>query len=140
MKNSERESAWSSRGLPPEVHCPRDEAEMRKVIKSQFAAPNDKSTYETMLCLIAHWPMLEESIRRFARIITKDRDQQDDLMQEAMIALWKCDVSRYDFLIEADVNYVRRILINHMWDVWGRDDGRFRAKAEALLAGEKPLS
>ena len=89
-------------------------------------------TAEGILAFGTVWPELAPSIKRFARLITPDRDHQDDLIQEAMIALWNADPTRYDFRDRADVAYVRRVLINRMWDVWGDDGGRFRSKAESI--------
>lgn len=78
-------------------------------------------TAEAILAFEIVWPELEPSIKRFARTITGNREDRRDLVQEAMIALWKCDPARFDFRDASEVAYVRRILINHMWDAWGRD-------------------
>lgn len=65
------------------------------------------------------WPQYERTVRHFAAQITSDHDHQQDLIQEAMIALWECNPGRYNILWKPDKYYVRKILINRMWDVWG---------------------
>lgn len=66
-----------------------------------------------------------------ARLLTKDRDERQDLIQEARLALWQVDASRCDIRNRAEVRYLRKLLINHMRDVAARRgmtmDGRRRA-------------
>ena len=52
--------------------------------------------------------------------MTKDLDEQEDLMQEALIALWKADPTRYDVHDGRDMGYLRRIMVNRMKRVYGR--------------------
>ena len=77
-------------------------------------------TAENMLLFHVVWPIFEREVKRFARRLTKDKDAREDLIQEAMITLWKCDPARYDFLKVSDEAFVHRMLINRMRDVFGR--------------------
>jgi hypothetical protein len=54
-------------------------------------------TSESILAFGVVWSIFEESIRRFACIITPDDDDQEDPIQEAMITLWKCEPTRWGF-------------------------------------------
>ncbi len=66
----------------------------------------------------AMWPGMEVSLLPAARRITEDRDQQDDLVQEALVELWMIDPTRFDLRERKELNYLRRMLVNRMWDVW----------------------
>ncbi|MEP6619421.1 MAG: hypothetical protein ABJE47_08900 [bacterium] len=77
------------------------------------------------------WPIFERSMKRFARICTKDLDKQDDLLQEVMLTLWNQDPTRWDFTIDAHILYMNKMLIHRMHDAWDKDKN-FREKAEDI--------
>ena len=85
---------------------------------------------DSRLAVDSAWETFRPSIRACAQQMTKERDEQQDLEQEAMIALWKADPTRYDLGDPGDAEYLRRILINRMWHVWGVHDNRFLEMAE----------
>ena len=77
------------------------------------------------------WARVERSVRRTARKLTDDPELQSDLVQEAMIKLWQLDPSRIDLGSNVEIFYVRRMLINRMWDVLRAEWLRvFAAKAD----------
>ena len=78
------------------------------------------------------WPMFAPSLAKFAERLTKDPDEQADLMQEALIKLWKVDPTRFDLHRDPeDRAYVYRILVNRMWHVWGGEKRRPEAMSKA---------
>lgn len=81
------------------------------------------------------WPLFESSLRERARRMTRCVDDQNDLVQEALIELWSADPTRYDLEDPREVAYLRRILVNRMLDVWGGRDERPITVAEAIGAG-----
>ena len=95
-------------------------------------------TADGVLAFDTVWPDLEPSIRRFARRLTPDRDHQEELVQEAMVKLWRVDPTRYDFRNQSDVSYIRRVLINRMRNVWG--DGHDGPLTMADLVGPVSVS
>ena len=54
-------------------------------------------TTEAMLIFTVVWPSFESGIEECARRLACQADDREDLVQEAMIALWKCDPTAYDF-------------------------------------------
>jgi DNA-directed RNA polymerase specialized sigma24 family protein len=95
-------------------------------------------TAEGILAFNAVWPDLAGSMRRFARIISSSLDDQADLVQEAMIKLWQVDPARYELGDPKDVAYLRRVLIHHMYDVWGSEPLRFRNSPDSLARATGP--
>ena len=63
------------------------------------------------------WDVLRPTLRPLAQRITQDADEEDDLMQEALIELWLIDPSRFDLRAADDCHYLRRMLANRMWSV-----------------------
>ena len=81
------------------------------------------------------WAVLAPSMQRFARLMTHNRQDRNDLLQDAMVELWNLDTTRFDFNDPADIRYLRHYLIVRMWAVWG-DDRDFNAvQLEAMLTG-----
>jgi DNA-directed RNA polymerase specialized sigma24 family protein len=39
-------------------------------------------------------------------------------VQEALVELWMIDPTRFDLRERKELNYLRRMLVNRMWDVW----------------------
>lgn len=73
------------------------------------------------------WSIVRRAITRKAREISEDRDDQADLVQEALIRLWEMEPSRFDFGDREDLRFVVRLLRNRMWDVaWS---GKLRREA-----------
>lgn len=85
-------------------------------------------TTEAMLIFTVVWPSFESSIEKFARRLACHLDDREDLVQEAMITLWMCDPTAYDFLDPRDMAYLRRAMVNRMCDVWGRKREHFEAR------------
>lgn len=91
----------------------------------RFGSQVTKLSGESSLAVEAVWPQIEFSLLPAARRITEDRDQQDDLVQEALVELWMIDPTRFDLRERKEFNYLRRMLVNRMWDVWrGETPGR----------------
>ena len=70
------------------------------------------------------WRNFAFSIELIAGNMTDDEDMRDDLVQEAMIRLWKTDPTRFDLRDRVDVRYLHKILVHRMWDVWDGDGER----------------
>ena len=86
-------------------------------------------TTEAMLYIALLWPSFQHSIERYAERLSPDADDRDDLIQVAMIALWRSDPTAYDFLIPDDVAFLRRVMKHRMLDVWGRHRTRLAERA-----------
>ena len=71
-------------------------------------------TTEARLLFNLAWPLFESRIERYAWRLSDEHDEREDLVQEAMITLWKCDPSAFDFLDPDDVGYLRRAMLNRM--------------------------
>jgi DNA-directed RNA polymerase specialized sigma24 family protein len=90
------------------------------------------------------WQLVERPIRWVAGKFTDDPETMKDLVQEAMFKLWELEPSRIDIRNRAEVFYVRRALINRMWDVvrteWLRvhPDGIAEAVARSALSTAVP--
>ena len=80
------------------------------------------------------WGVLKGSIEGYARKLTRDYDEHNDLVQIAMITLWLGDPMRYNFKAGRDVRYVRTVVIHRMQDAWGMAMNGFRRHAETLVA------
>ena len=61
---------------------------------------------------------MERRLTRFAERLTDDRDIHDDLLQEALILLWRLDVLHRDWTDREFQRYVFRVLCNRMCRVW----------------------
>ena len=89
-------------------------------------------TTEAMLIFTVVWPTFERGIEEFARRLACQADDREDLVQEAMITLWKCDPTAYDFLDPADMAYLRRAMVHRMCDAWGRKREHFETRNAAM--------
>ena len=65
------------------------------------------------------WAMMEDSLRYTAERLTEDSDEQEDLLQEALIQLWITDPTRFDLGVVEERSYLKRMLVNRMWQVRG---------------------
>ena len=90
-------------------------------------------TTEAMLIFTVVWPSFERGIEEFARRLALEVDDREDLVQEAMITLWKSDPTAYDFLDSADLAYLRRTMVRRMCDTWGRKREHFEARNAAVI-------
>ena len=76
--------------------------------------PEAGATGDVMEAYTRVWPHLQVEVERCARKITKDRDERDDLIQEARLELWRVDASRCDLRSMDDLLYLRAMLTKHM--------------------------
>ena len=70
------------------------------------------------------WSEMEVPLRRVAQRLTENRDEQDDLLQEALVELWRTDPTRYDLRQRNEQRFLRRVLVNRMWKVWKAERDR----------------
>jgi DNA-directed RNA polymerase specialized sigma24 family protein len=98
------------------------------------SAPLMPVTGDSRRAVAIAWKRYAPSLKCVARRMTEDRDERRDLLQEAMVALWKADPTRYDFDDVEDVDYLYRILVNRMLDVWDRFPKRVTDMEELHLA------
>jgi DNA-directed RNA polymerase specialized sigma24 family protein len=78
-------------------------------------------TGDSNLAIAQVWAQLEQSLTGAALRMTKEWEEQEDLLQEALVELWMIDPTRFDLRDRADMAYLRRLLINRMWDVWRKE-------------------
>ena len=98
-------------------------------------APDDGPiTTEAIMGVALLWPSFQGAIERWAERLSSDADDQDDLIQVAMIALWQSDPTAYDFLVPTDVAFLCRVMKRRMLDVWGRH----RTRLAKQVAEGKP--
>ena len=81
------------------------------------------------------WRKLERSITRYVHLVTPERAAQDDLLQVAMIELWKLDPTRYDLRNRSDMAYMRRTLVTRICDAWGSDRRTIQERADSVVSG-----
>ena len=81
------------------------------------------------------WRKLERSITRYIYLVTPERAAQDDLLQVAMIELWKLDPTRYDLRNSSDMAYMRRTLVTRICDAWGSDRQTIQERADSMVSG-----
>jgi DNA-directed RNA polymerase specialized sigma24 family protein len=75
-------------------------------------------TGDASLAVGSTWPMFAPLLTRLAGRSAGDPDEAADLVQEALVHLWRMDPTRYDLRDRADYRYLRRALVNRMWRVW----------------------
>ena len=76
--------------------------------------PEGGATGDVMQAYTRVWPHLQVEVERYARTMTKDRDERDDLIQEARRELLRIDASRCDLRSLDDLLYLRARLTKHM--------------------------
>lgn len=103
-------------------------------------------TTEAKLIFELAWPLFEKGVENYARQLVQDTDdavdRAEDLVQEAMIVLWRCDPTGFDFLNPKDVGYLRAAMNNRMRalappqpeDEPGRKPGMPASHVRALVA------
>lgn len=80
------------------------------------------------------WAQLSRDLIPVARGLTKDPDLMDDLLQEARIALWELDPTRFELRDARERYYLWRALKNRMWKVWAKEMARGVGRGEAVEA------
>ena len=91
----------------------------------------DAVTAEAALLFEVVWPMFRKTVIAVAWWLARDPDDREELVHEAKLALWDADPGKYDLLNPDAEAYVRRILVNHMIDVFGRPSRNGAAEALA---------
>ncbi|MDB4890480.1 MAG: hypothetical protein JWL61_2335 [Gemmatimonadetes bacterium] len=76
---------------------------------------------DSTLAIAQVWVQLEQSLSGAALRMTKEWEEQEDLLQEALVELWVIDPTRFDLREGMEIAYLRRMLINRMWDVWRKE-------------------
>lgn len=79
--------------------------------------PDTNATGDAMQAYARVWRYVQYAVERYARSLTEDRDEREDLIQEARVELWRIDPSRCDLQNRNDVDYLRRMLRNCMRDL-----------------------
>jgi len=88
---------------------------MTGIIPESFTPPPDTSATGDVMQSYGHvWRRVELAVERCARSLTEDRDERDDLIQEARVELWRIDPSRCNPQSADDVRYLARVLMRHM--------------------------
>lgn len=85
---------------------------------------------DTRLAVARAWPDFSRRLARVAQRMTRDPDEQQDLLQTALIELWKTDPTRFELDDPDERAYLTRILVYEMWHAWGGERNRFRAMAD----------
>lgn len=76
--------------------------------------PDTDATGDAMQAFARVWRYVQSAVERHARELTEDRDEREDLIQEARVELWRIDASRCDLQSAEDLQYLRRALRNRM--------------------------
>lgn len=74
-------------------------------------------TGKSVVAFEREWRRLEGYVRHAAKLLAREHDDREELIQEAMFALSQEDPSRIDFLNRRQVSAVKRILFNRMLQV-----------------------
>ena len=106
-------------------------------LATKSPAESGPITTEAMLYIALLWPLFRRSIERCAEKLSRNLDDQDDLVQVAMITLWRSDPTAYDFLLPGDVAFLKKVMKDQMKDVYGRH--RTRIKERAAEGGPRNL-
>ena len=106
-------------------------------LATQSPAESGPITTVAMLYIALLWPLFRRSIERYAEKLSRNLDDQDDLVQVAMITLWRSDPTAYDFLLPSDVAFLKKVMKDQMKDVYGRH--RIRIKERAAKGGPRNL-
>jgi DNA-directed RNA polymerase specialized sigma24 family protein len=74
--------------------------------------------------VITAWTRLRPGLERLARRLTREADLREDLLQDALIALWERDPTRFDLREESELAYLLTGLANRMRDTWRAETRR----------------
>ena len=74
---------------------------------------------DSMAAVESAWALLLPFTRRFAARLTRDSDNQADLLQQAQVTLMKIDPTRFDLRVSDERAYLTRSLLNDIWKTWG---------------------
>lgn len=69
------------------------------------------------------WALLEKAVRTVAWRLARNREDQDELMQEARIELWLIDPTRFRVDDPPQLRYLRKMLMRKMWQVAMHEKG-----------------
>ena len=61
------------------------------------------------------WGLLEKSVRTVAWRLTRNREDQEELVQEARIELWLIDPTRFRLDDARQLRYLRKMVMHRMW-------------------------
>ena len=81
---------------------------------------------------VSMYAALYSTLRAFAESLTRDAEHQDDLIGEAIVALWNLGPTRFDRHDASQLELVRGVMLNRMTEAWKADANGFRALADAL--------
>ena len=76
--------------------------------------PDTDATGDVMQSQARVWRHVQPAVERCAYSLTDDRDEREDLIQEARIELWRIDPSRCNLQSGDDVRYLASVLMRHM--------------------------
>lgn len=97
---------------------------MARTAKAFTTPPNTKATGDVMQAHARVWRHVQHAVESCARALTTDRDEREDLIQEAHVELWRIDASRCDLHNPEDLRYLRRVLTNRMCKLAGLEARR----------------
>lgn len=95
--------------------------------------PSTNATGDAMQAFARVWRHVQSAVERYARDLTDDRDEREDLIQEARVELWRIDASRCDLRSAKDLQYLRRALKNRM----RRAAGLSAAQLDGVTPGQE---
>lgn len=84
--------------------------------------PDTNATGDVMQSHARVWRHVQCAVERCARSLTDDRDEQEDLIQEARVELWRIDPSRCNLRSVDDLRYLRKVVTRHMRKVASRGE------------------
>ena len=76
--------------------------------------PESGATGEVTEAYARIWRRLGPFVTLGARSLARDRNEREELIQEARVKLWEIGSSRCDITDRGDVRVIQRILMNHM--------------------------
>lgn len=76
--------------------------------------PDTDSTGDVRHAFAKVWPYLQATVEFYARSLTADRDEREDLIQEGRAELWRTDASRCEIRSRHDLAYLRTKLTRHV--------------------------
>lgn len=83
------------------------------------------------------WEVLQKSVGTVAWRLTRNREDQEELIQEARIELWLIDPTRFRVDDSGQVRYLRKMLMRRMWRVAMQEKGGLELVQASQAALEK---
>jgi len=81
-------------------------------------------TGDSMRAFEVAWALIGGRVENAARRFTEDVDLRADLVQEARIALWRADPTRFNLGDASEQAYLRGVAFNRMRDAWRQELAR----------------